>query len=210
MNRKLLIAVFLFFYFESTVAQTKGGWLDKMMISEIGDLDGISALNRGDYETAMKIFRPLAEKGNAPSQIYVGEMYEFGHGVVQDYKEAVKWYYLAAEQGKPNAQFILALKYADGKGVTQDYKQAAMWYRSAAEQGNSSAQTNLGVLYGNGKGVAQNFVRAHMWANLAAAQGDDIAIKNRDIYANKMTSSQIAQAQELARDCEKRKYKDCD
>jgi hypothetical protein len=39
-----------------------------------------------------------------------------------------------------------------------------------------------------------------MWFNLAAMTGDQGAAKNRDIVAALMTSTQIAEAQKLARE----------
>ena len=49
-----------------------------------------------------------------------------------------------------------------------------------------------------------------MWANLAGINGDEIAIKNRDIVASKMTAQQIAEAQKLAKECLAKKFKNCD
>ena len=54
-----------------------------------------------------------------------------------------------------------------------------------------------------------NDVLAYMWWNLAAANGDDSASKNKDIIAERMTSSQIEKAQELSRECFKNDYKNC-
>ena len=50
---------------------------------------------------------------------------------------------------------------------------------------------------------------AHMWYNISAANGDKDAQKNRDIVAKRMTPSQIEKAQELARQCVRKKYKGC-
>ena len=61
--------------------------------------DATAAHGSGDYAQALKIFRSLAEQGNAKAQSNLGVMYNNGHGVTQDYKEAVKWYRLAAAQG---------------------------------------------------------------------------------------------------------------
>jgi len=69
-----------------------------------------------------------------------------------------------------------------------------------AEQGDSLAQDNLGVMYGKGQGVIQDYVMAHMYFNIAAVSGDENAIKNRGIVEKKMTASQIAEAQKLARE----------
>ena len=59
----------------------------------------VDALMAGDYETALPEMKRLAEQGNSSAQIYLGEMYDKGLGVIQNYEEAVKWYRLAAEQG---------------------------------------------------------------------------------------------------------------
>ncbi len=55
------------------------------------DLDkGVRAVESGDYGTALREFRLLAEQGNATAQYNLGLMYKNGKGVVQDYKVAVK------------------------------------------------------------------------------------------------------------------------
>ena len=79
----------------------------------------------------------------------------------------------------------------------------------AAEQGIAFAQGNLGVMYGTGRGVIQDNVYAHMWLNIAASQGDKNAVKNRDIVAKRMNSTDISAAQKLARECVRKKYKGC-
>ena len=137
-------------------------------------------------------------------------MYDLGHGVVEDSKEAVKWYRLAAAQGDAWAQLKIGFMYQYGTGVVQDHKEAVKWYRLAAAQGDASAQNALGFMYRNGNGVAQNYVRAHMWYNLSASIGYSDASKFRDYVATKMTSAQIAQAQELAQRCQASSYQQCD
>jgi len=51
--------------------------------------DAATAFEREDYETAYKLFLPLAEQGYAQAQLNLGVMYERGQGVLQDDKEAV-------------------------------------------------------------------------------------------------------------------------
>lgn len=96
--------------------------------------DGFRAFSRGDYAEALKLWRPLAEQGNAYAQYNLGFMYEHGRGVAQDYAEAVRWYRLAAEQGEAHAQNNLGLIYEYGRGVPQDYVQAHKWYNLAASR----------------------------------------------------------------------------
>jgi hypothetical protein len=160
--------------------------------------EGIAAYNRGDYATALREFRPLAEQGLAEAQYNLGNMYRTGWGVPQDYAEAERWYRRAVEQGNASAQFNLGVMYYNS--LPQDYTEAAKWFRKAANQGNADAQYHLGAIYDNGYGVPQDYVQAHMWYSLAEAQGRTAAAWNQGRVAKLMTSAQIAEAQRLARE----------
>jgi hypothetical protein len=159
---------------------------------------GKDAYDQGDYATAFKEMRPLAEQGDAAAQFNLGILYDNGYGVPQDDQEAVRWWRLAAGQGNAAAQFNLGVMYEQGQGVPQDVAEAVRWYRLAAVQGHATAQFNLGILYGKGQGVLQDYIQAHMWASLAAAQNQERATKLRAALANDMTPEQIAEAQRLA------------
>ena len=91
--------------------------------------NGSSAAQRGDYPTALRFWRPLAEQGNAAAQYNLGLLYNNGLGVPQDYAEAMKWYRKSADQGNASAQHNLGLMYVEGKGVPRNYLEAARWYR---------------------------------------------------------------------------------
>jgi hypothetical protein len=99
------------------------------------------------------------------------------------------------------------------KGLTAynqgDYATAIKEWRPLAEQGNASAQSNLGAMYVIGQGVLQNNIYAHMWFNIAASSGNSKAAENRTIVGEYMTSADISKAQELARQCVNKNYKDC-
>jgi hypothetical protein len=134
---------------------------------------GYAAYQKADYETALRILRPRAEQGDPRAETTIGVMYDEGHGVPQDDTEAMQW------------------------------------YRRAAEQGYAQAQFNLGVMYAKGEAANghRDNVNAHMWFNLAASRfsaseptARSAAIKSRDAVASKMTSEEIAHAQQLARD----------
>ncbi len=94
--------------------------------------EGVAAYERGDYETALREFRVLAEQGDASAQYNLALMYAKGLGVPQDYAEAARWYRRAAEQGYFVAQNSLGVMYDNGYGVHQDYVEAHMWYNLAA------------------------------------------------------------------------------
>ena len=140
---------------------------------------GMDAINRGDYKTALKEWKPLAEQGNAAAQNNLARLYQGlfpccgkpGRGVRPDSKKAEKWFRLAAEQGDADSQFNLGVMYAAGKHVEKDNKEAVKWYRLAAENGYAGAQNNLGVMYQNGEGVFQDNKEAVKWYRLAAEQG---------------------------------------
>ncbi|MDR3474755.1 MAG: tetratricopeptide repeat protein [Devosia sp.] len=132
---------------------------------------GSKAAQRGEYATALFLWRPLADQGNANAQAALGALYELGNGVPQDYMEAVRWYREAADQGSANAQTALGRMYEAGRGVSQDYAEAARWYRMAADQGNANAQTALGIMYDGGHGVSQDYAEAARWFRAAADQG---------------------------------------
>jgi len=136
--------------------------------------DSIDAHRRGDYATALRLLRPLAEQGNAHAQVDMGIMYLEGSGVTRDFKEAVRWCRLAADQGNAEAQGLLGGIFHDGgDGVTRDYKEAAKWYKLAAAQGDTDAQDNLGaIFYDGGNGVTQDYKEAAKWYRLAAEKGN--------------------------------------
>jgi hypothetical protein len=90
--------------------------------------EAAAAWQRQDYVTAERLYRSLAEKGDASAQHFLGKMYENGEGVRQDSTEAAKWFRLAANQGHTGAQFYLGGMYASGTGVPRDYVQAYMWF----------------------------------------------------------------------------------
>jgi len=52
--------------------------------------DARGAYQLGDYATAYRLFRPLADQGNASAQTNLGVMYSNGQGVSQSYAEALK------------------------------------------------------------------------------------------------------------------------
>ena len=99
------------------------------------------------------------------------------------------------------------------KGVVaytqKNYADALKHWQPLAERGNASAQNLLGFMYAKGHGVTQNNVFAYMWFSLSASRGQRSALKARARLARSMTPAQIAEAQKLAEECLRRKYKSC-
>ena len=86
--------------------------------------DGYSALNEGDYTTALQLFRPLANEGNVAARKAIA--------IINDYC-------LHADKGNGLAQFSLGFIYERGLGLPQDYVRAHMWFSLAAAQGTKGA-----------------------------------------------------------------------
>src|SRR5258708_15290426 len=120
---------------------------------------GLNAYKKGDYVTAAKEWRPLADQGDPAVQFNLGLLYLDCQGVPQDLDQAVKWFNRSAEQGYDKAQLNLGALYATGKGVKRDYVQAYKWLNICSSQGNAKcvAQRDL---------VAKNLT----WSKLASAQ----------------------------------------
>ena len=114
---------------------------------------GLDAAKKGNFETALKEWLPLAEQGDSYAQYNLGLMYDYGEGVIEDDTQAVYWFRKAAEQGHAKAQYNLGLMYDYGGGVIEDDTRAASWYRQAAEQGHAKEQYTLGLMYQSGRGV---------------------------------------------------------
>ncbi|GMQ76570.1 MAG: hypothetical protein BMS9Abin01_1852 [Gammaproteobacteria bacterium] len=116
------------------------------VLAQSGFDKGASAYKRGDFETALAVFRPLAEKGDAKAQSILGLMYSYGEGVPVDYRESARWYRRAAEQNSNVAQYNLGMLYLEGKGVPQNTDEAITWLTKAADGGHFRARSELAKL----------------------------------------------------------------
>ena len=83
---------------------------------------GLQAYKSGDYATAIKEWRPLAEAGDPGAQYNLGSNYVQGKGVAKDLFQAYFWFELAARQG-----WGIATQHRDGisKSITPEQLQEA-------------------------------------------------------------------------------------
>jgi Sel1 repeat. len=122
------------------------------------------AWEKYDYNAALEVLMPSAERGEPWAQLRVGVAYELGSGVAKDIPTAITWYEKAASQesegnwangqlvsaaGKPGyfnqnsdaliAKFQLANIYLRGEGITKKPAKALELakYVSDKTQGNS-------------------------------------------------------------------------
>jgi len=77
---------------------------------------GEGAYQRGDYATALRECRPLAEQGNHSAQFFLGVCYANGYGVPKNREMALHWYRLSSDQGNWLAQNDLGVMYQNGDG----------------------------------------------------------------------------------------------
>lgn len=102
---------------------------------------------------------------------------------------------LVGSVGLASADFNQAMRHFE----QQEYRPALQQFRDAARRGDADAQYMLGRMHAAGNGTTQDFVQAHKWYNLAASRGHRHAADARDALAERMSSSQIARAQQEAR-----------
>lgn len=139
------------------------------------------SFDRADYATALKIWLPQAQAGDAEAQTYVGEIYEKGLGLKPDYQAAALWYTKAADQKNSRAQINLGNLYEKGLGVAPDKARALNLYRMAA----GLEADNL--LYAS-------TVEAHAVSQQELTKlKDEVAFKNEQLAA---TQSQLVKTQQ--------------
>ena len=139
--------------------------------------DAQAAEKRDNYETAIPIYRSLADKGHAGAQMRLGRLYEVGLGVKPDWLEAARWYGKAADTG--DADGVRALSQLGRSWVFRHpgASDAAIYalVETQARKGYSAAQWSLGVMnYRFGAPSPEgrkNAVEAVAWYRRAAERG---------------------------------------
>ncbi|HFC91248.1 MAG TPA: hypothetical protein ENJ51_00390 [Leucothrix mucor] len=90
------------------------------------------AYDRANYQTALKVWMPMAKGGDPKAQSYVGEIYEKGLGTQPNYQKAAVWYQKAANQRYSRAKMSLGSLYERGLGVPRSNVKALSLYRDAS------------------------------------------------------------------------------
>jgi len=101
----------------------------------------LAAFKAGDHQKAVRLWKLLAEQGDAQAQTLLGSMYANGEGVPEDDAKALCLYTKAAKQGVAQAQCYRGAMYAKGLGVPDDYVRGYAWVSIAAAQGNAQSGT---------------------------------------------------------------------
>ncbi|HVV26848.1 MAG TPA: tetratricopeptide repeat protein [Rhizomicrobium sp.] len=172
--------------------------------------DGAAAYKAGDYAGALRIWQPLADRGDALARNNLGLMYLSGKGVPQDNAKALHYLSLSAAAGSAEGQNNLGGLYRNATGVPRDYARAMRWFSASAAQGNSAGMYNLGLMYELGEGMAAEPLHAYMWFSLAADQHNmPDAATHRDAVSARMMPEERTQARAMAAACKASGYKGC-
>lgn len=121
--------------------------------------------DRADHKSALGVWLPAAEAGDAEAQVNVGEIFEKGLGTEPNYEAALIWYQKAADQAHPRGLFNLATLYERGLGVEADKLKALNLYRRAWGMPEDS------VLYQSAAWEAQKVQRDGLEQTIQAKDG---------------------------------------
>lgn len=160
---------------------------------------GVELFERGEFARSYDELLPDAEAGDPVAQYVVGVI--LLNNLVASppkNKDAAHWITRSAEQGYLRAQSELARMYRTGDGVKEDLAKAVAWYRKAGEAGDVGAQLFVADAYAYGHGVEIDHVEAYMWYEIALEYWGSLAVRARDLVAEKMTPEQVAEAERRA------------
>jgi len=155
---------------------------------------GVDLFERGRFDEAAAVLAPLVEAGDPSAQYLLGVMYL--NLIVEPPSESTAFELIskAAEADHVPAQTELARMYRNGDGVDQDFGQMMVWYERAADNGDVGAQLFVADGYAYGYGVVQDMVEAYKWYEIAIQYWGSLAVRARDVVAEKMSDEQVAEA----------------
>jgi TPR repeat protein len=146
-----------------------------------------AAYDRKDYQTALKLWLPRANRGEMSAEYAVGELYFSGTGVKQNYAVALKWLRKAAEQGNADAQDSVGWQYETGHGVDQDIDAGRRWFLRSANQGDPDGMDHMAESYMG----ESNEAEIYFWYSLLARTNSNYT-NYRDSEARSITADQKA------------------
>ena len=152
----------------ATAAALAGSGLSAAVAQpESGDVRaGIDAWAAQNYDEAIRIWRPLADRGDPDAQYNLAQAYFLGRGVPQNMVLAEQWYMRAARQGHPEATANYGLLlFQNGRR-----QEAIPYITRAADAGDPRAQYVLGTALFNGDVIERDAPRAYALMSRAAAQ----------------------------------------
>lgn len=107
---------------------------------------GVISLKVGDFDTAIKYFRPMAHLGDTKSQYYMGQCYMFGLGTEKNPDKGVSWLKRASTENDckndkciSTELFYIGQKHLEGRWGAINKEEGLYWIKRSAEAGYSQA-----------------------------------------------------------------------
>jgi len=141
----------------------------------------LAAYEARDGLKVIELLTPLAEKGNAKAQYYLGAVLSNSPGlypgVQMDKELGWSWIKKSADQGFAEAEFSVGFEYAAGVNQPEDMEAAMVWTQKAAVHGYVPAMGVMGNAYNgdpdySGSGIRPDPKLAMSWYRKAAKKGD--------------------------------------
>lgn len=155
---------------------------------------GFTAWQAGDYDAAVRNWRPLADRGDADAQFNLGHAYRLGRGVPQNLTLAEQWYERAARSGHMEAQAMYGVMLFQNGRRTE----AMPFIQRGAEAGDPRAQYVYGTALFNGDLAPRDWVRAYAMMSRSAAQGLAPAATQLTEMERHIAPDEVARGRELA------------
>lgn len=124
-----------------------------------------------DYAEALRWAHPVADRGDANAQDFVGWMYFTGQGVKRS-PEIAAGYFKAAAGKSPTAAWNLGQCYFAAQGVDQDVPKALEVWKKAASMGHGRSASTAAMMYLSGEHVAPDPKEARKLAERAVELND--------------------------------------
>ncbi len=143
--------------------------------------DAMAAQN---IEEALRICRPLADRGHVGASYLVGMCSAFGLSTKQDLDAARRFFETAARGEHPSALFELGVMFNEGTWGEPDNAAAIAHFERSARLGALGGIMSYGEMLLNGIGRDKDFVEGIAWVGLAADRGSDDAKQMMEYFGN--------------------------
>ena len=169
----------------------------------------------------MVTLKKQAEKGNTKSAIEYGErclniywqmdMKGKYNCIARDGFLLIK---KLADKGNADAQEVVGENLYLGHGQARNYSESFNYLLKSAIQGNAKAAEWVANYYAwIGVAVQPNPIKAYAWYSISYSQDDDgdneMLKLNEKEFEMKLTSTQLIEAQQLAKKCQESNFQDC-
>jgi TPR repeat protein len=124
----------------------------------------------GKLSDSMELLFTAAEGGFAPSQLQLGNLYEYDKQVGINYDEAFKWVSKAAVE-LPDGKYELARMLKAGRGCETDPMAALVLFEEVSKEGHLKASFQCGLMHWLGEGTVRDVERGARFIEWAAGEG---------------------------------------